>query len=69
LSCKQAGKLKKAGLKSIERKHFIKKNGVKLPDCKVMINPDADVPEYFKQCAAFRAVSNANQRRTAPQSD
>jgi|SRR5215213_63763 len=43
-----------AGLKRIERKHFVKKGEVKLSDCKVKItiNLDADILEYFKQRAA-----------------
>ncbi|MEP6901851.1 MAG: BrnA antitoxin family protein [Actinomycetota bacterium] len=45
---------KTAGLKRIERKHFAKKDEVKLSDCKVKItiNLDADILEYFKQRAA-----------------
>jgi uncharacterized protein (DUF4415 family) len=44
----------KAGLKRIERRHFAKKDEVKLSDCKVKItiNLDADILEYFKQRAA-----------------
>ncbi len=45
---------RKAGLKRIERRHFAKKDEVKLSDCKVRItiNVDADVLEYFKQRAS-----------------
>lgn len=59
----------KAGLKRIERKHFAKKDEVKLSDCKVKItiNLDADILEYFKHhAAAFHAASNPNQQRTPP---
>lgn len=45
---------KKAGLKRIERRHFVKKGETKLSDCKVRItiNLDADILEYFKDRAA-----------------
>ena len=45
---------KKAGLRRIERRHFAKKEEVKLSDCKVKItiNLDADVLEYFKERAS-----------------
>ena len=45
---------KKAGLKRIERRHFVKKGETKLSDCKVRItiNLDADVLEYFKERAS-----------------
>ncbi len=51
---KTSKEAKKVDLKRIERKHFAKKDEVKLSDCKVKItiNLDADILEYFKQRAA-----------------